>query len=137
MPVKNQFKEHTEPWNKGKIIGQKPPLKLQEIWAIRIRLQLGQKIRDLALFNKALPEHYKIIITLYYCNSLTTIKITAGKRNDIPRNNPWSCSRLVAKPCCLRFSRHHPARCHSCGRPGPWQQNSCCHNSHTSSAFQQ
>jgi len=28
------------PWNKGKLLGQKPPLKLKEIWAIRIRLQL-------------------------------------------------------------------------------------------------
>ena len=40
-----------EPWNKGKLIGQKAPLKLKDIWAIRIRLQLGRKIRDLALFN--------------------------------------------------------------------------------------
>ena len=29
-----------EPWNKGKLIGQKEPLKLREIWAIRIQLQL-------------------------------------------------------------------------------------------------
>jgi hypothetical protein len=29
------------PWNKGKLIGQKAPLKLKEIWAIRIRLQLA------------------------------------------------------------------------------------------------
>ena len=28
------------PWNKGKLIGQKAPLKLKEIWAIRVRLQL-------------------------------------------------------------------------------------------------
>jgi hypothetical protein len=28
------------PWNKGKLLGQKPPLKLKEIWAVRIRLQL-------------------------------------------------------------------------------------------------
>ncbi len=34
------------PWNKDKITGQKPPLKLREIWAIRIRLQLGAKTRD-------------------------------------------------------------------------------------------
>ena len=27
------------PWNKGKLLGQKPPLKLKEIWAIRIRLR--------------------------------------------------------------------------------------------------
>ena len=38
-------------WNKGKLVGQKLPLKLQEIWAIRIRLQLANKVRDLALFN--------------------------------------------------------------------------------------
>lgn len=37
------------PWNKGKLTGQKPPLKLREIWAIRIRLQLGAKTRDLAM----------------------------------------------------------------------------------------
>ena len=39
------------PWNKGKLIGQKAPLKLKEIWAIRIRLQLARRARDLALFN--------------------------------------------------------------------------------------
>jgi integrase len=39
------------PWNKGKLIGQKAPLKLKEIWAIRIRLQLTRRARDLALFN--------------------------------------------------------------------------------------
>jgi integrase len=39
------------PWNKGKLTGQKPPLKLKEIWAIRIRLQLKGRTRDLALFN--------------------------------------------------------------------------------------
>jgi integrase len=42
------------PWNKGKLVGQKPPLKLKEIWAIRIRLQIANRIRDLALFNLAI-----------------------------------------------------------------------------------
>jgi hypothetical protein len=42
------------PWNKGKLIGQKPPLKLKEIWGIRIRLQLANRTRDLALFNLAI-----------------------------------------------------------------------------------
>jgi len=32
--------QHHEPWNKGKLIGQKAPLKLKEIWAIRVRLEL-------------------------------------------------------------------------------------------------
>jgi hypothetical protein len=41
---------HREPWNKGKIVGQKAPLKLKDIWAIRVRLQLSDRLRDLALF---------------------------------------------------------------------------------------
>ena len=45
-----------EPWNKGKLVGQKLPLKLQEIWAIRIRLQIDSKYRDLALFNLAIDS---------------------------------------------------------------------------------
>jgi hypothetical protein len=44
------------PWNKGQLIGQKPPLKLHEIWAIRIRLQLARRVRDLALFNLAIDS---------------------------------------------------------------------------------
>lgn len=44
------------PWNKGRMIGQKAPLKLRDIWAIRVRLQLGRKTRDLALFNLAIDS---------------------------------------------------------------------------------
>jgi hypothetical protein len=45
-----------EPWNKGRLIGQKLPLKLKEIWAIRIRLELSERLRDLALFNLAIDS---------------------------------------------------------------------------------
>jgi integrase len=44
------------PWNKGKITGQKLPLKRDEIWAIRVRLQIRGRIRDLALFNLAIDS---------------------------------------------------------------------------------
>ena len=44
------------PWNKGRLIGQKRPLKPKEVWAIRIRLQLERHRRDLALFNLAMPQ---------------------------------------------------------------------------------
>jgi integrase len=43
-----------EPWNKGKLVGQKTPFNLKEIWAIRIRLQIANRCRDLALFNLAI-----------------------------------------------------------------------------------
>jgi site-specific recombinase XerC len=39
------------PWNKGKIIGQKAPLKPKDIWSIRVRLEMQQRIKELALFN--------------------------------------------------------------------------------------
>lgn len=44
------------PWNKSRLVGQKPPLKLKEIWAIRIRLQLARRARELALFNLAIDS---------------------------------------------------------------------------------
>jgi len=44
------------PWNKGKLVGQKSPLRLKEIWAIRIRLQLADRLRELALFNVAVDS---------------------------------------------------------------------------------
>jgi integrase len=46
---------HT-PWNKGKLTGQKAPLRLNEIYAIRVRLQLAHRTRDLALFNLAIDS---------------------------------------------------------------------------------
>ena len=51
-----QRKPTKTPGNKGKLIGQKAPLKLKEIWAIRIRLQIDEKHRDLALFNLAIDS---------------------------------------------------------------------------------
>lgn len=45
-----------EPWNKGKLVGQQPPLKLKENWAIRVRLKLSNNIRNLALFNLAIDS---------------------------------------------------------------------------------
>jgi integrase len=44
------------PWNKGKLVGQKLPLKLQEIWAIRIHLEIRGQHRNLALFNLAIDS---------------------------------------------------------------------------------
>ena len=54
MDTTTHTAERATPWNKGKLLGQKPPLKLKEIWAIRIRLQLDHRVRELALFNLAI-----------------------------------------------------------------------------------
>ena len=44
------------PWNKGKIIGAKPPLRPKHVWSIRTKLQVDGRIRDLALFNLAIDS---------------------------------------------------------------------------------
>ena len=44
------------PWNKGKLIGPKPPLQPKHVWAIRTRLQLAGRTRDPALFNIAIDS---------------------------------------------------------------------------------
>ena len=48
--------QHREPWNKGKLVGQKPPLKPKDIWAIRIHLQNAHQVRALAMFNLAIDS---------------------------------------------------------------------------------
>jgi integrase len=45
-----------QPWNKGKLVGQKTPLRLRDIWAIRVRLEITERTRDLALFNLAIDS---------------------------------------------------------------------------------
>jgi integrase len=45
-----------QPWNKGKLIGQKPPLKPKQVWAIRTHLQLSGQTRELAMFNLAIDS---------------------------------------------------------------------------------
>ena len=42
-----EVSSHRSPWNKGRLIGQKRPLKPKEVWAIRVRLQLEERRRAL------------------------------------------------------------------------------------------
>lgn len=44
------------PWNKGKVVGAKPPLRPSHVWSIRTKLQMENRKRDLALFNLAIDS---------------------------------------------------------------------------------
>lgn len=59
------------PWNKGRLTEQKAPLKLKEIWAIRIRLQLAEKEWDLVLFNLAIDSKLGgcDLVSLHVCDT--------------------------------------------------------------------
>ena len=49
-------KARRTPWNKGKLIGAKPPLRPNQVWSIRTRLLIERRTRDLALFNLAIDS---------------------------------------------------------------------------------
>ena len=72
------------PWNKDKLVGQKPPLKLKEVWAIRMRLQLAKCHRDLALFNLAIDSKLRgcdlVSLTVNDIATVTGVKSRAGVR---------------------------------------------------------
>ena len=46
------------PWNKGKWIGPRPPLRQKHVWAIRTTLQIERQVLDLALFNLAIDSKF-------------------------------------------------------------------------------
>lgn len=62
------------PWNKVKLVGQKAPLSLQEIWSIRMRLETIGNHRDLALFNLAIDSKLRACDLL----SLQVADVTSG-----------------------------------------------------------
>ena len=58
------------PWNRGRLVGQKLSLRLKEIWAIRIRLQLARQARELALCNLAIDSKLRgyDLVSLRVCD---------------------------------------------------------------------
>lgn len=55
-PASSVVKPARMPWNKGKLVGAKPPLRPSHVWSIRTKLQIEGKKRDLALFNLAIDS---------------------------------------------------------------------------------
>jgi integrase len=43
-------------WNRGKLVGAKPPLRPKHVWSIRTKLQVEGRIRELAMFNLAIDS---------------------------------------------------------------------------------
>src|SRR3546814_1409425 len=72
-----------DPWNKGKLIGQMPPLQPKHVWSIRTRLQLDGRLRDLALFNLAMDSKLRA------CD-LVRLRIEDVAPHGTPPNEPRS-----------------------------------------------
>ena len=55
-PTNSGKLQRRAPWNKGKLVGPKPPLRPSHVWSIRAKLQIERRVRDLALFNLAIDS---------------------------------------------------------------------------------
>jgi len=51
-----KIEQSRETWNRGKLVGQNPPLRPKDVWAIRIHVQNAHAVSDLALFNLAIDS---------------------------------------------------------------------------------
>ena len=91
------------PWNKGKLLGQKPPLKLKEIWAIRIRLQLDHRARELALFNLAIDSKFGGAIWSGFASTTSSRAVTS-------RPEQSSCKRRRSGRCNSRSPNKRETR---------------------------
>jgi hypothetical protein len=101
-----------EAWNKGKLVGQKPPLKPKDIWAIRIYLQNAHAVRDLGMFNLAIDSK------LRGCDlvSLSVLDVTHGnqvlpramviRRKDYNEVRPHSSCRRMPPAKYAALHRH-------------------------------
>ncbi|QYF88210.1 tyrosine-type recombinase/integrase [Brevundimonas sp. PAMC22021] len=56
MRQSDLFIQPKRPWNAGRLIGPKAPLKPKHIWVIRQQLKAARRVRDLAMFNCALDS---------------------------------------------------------------------------------
>ena len=92
---------HHEPWNKGKLTGQKAPLKLKDIWAIRVRLQLTDNTRDLALFNLAIDSKLRA------CD-LVKIKVRDISHGDLIASRAILMQQKTQRP--VQFEITEPTR---------------------------
>ena len=92
---------HREPWNKGKIVGQKAPFKLKDIWALRVRLQMEGWVRELALFNLGIDSKLRgcDLVALKVRDVATATKLHRALS---------SCSTRLSVQCSSR-SRRLPA----------------------------
>ncbi len=88
------------PWNKGKLIGPKPPLQPRHVWAIRTRLQMDGRVRDLALFNLAIDSKLRAcdVVSLKVDDVAPHAMRLSGRRSGKARQADPSSSRSPSRP---------------------------------------
>ena len=99
MQVPNTLNSSPRPWNKGKLIGQKPPLQPNHVWAIRTKLQLDRKLRDLALFNIAIDSKLRA------CD-VVSLKVEDVAPNGYATDRAMIRQQKTGRPVKFEISEH-------------------------------
>jgi len=113
------------PWNKGKPIGAKPPLRPSHVWSIRMKLQIENRKRDLALSNLAIdskPRGYDVVAIRvedvapsgYAMDRATVLQRTTGR----PVRFELTEQTRLAIDEYLRLTGHKPGQFLFAGRDG-------------------
>jgi len=79
------------PWNKGRLLGQKLPLKPKEVWSIRVRLQMGGAKRELAMFNLAIDSKLR-------ASDLVSLKVSDVSAGGRPKDRGVVIQRKTRRP---------------------------------------
>jgi hypothetical protein len=98
------------PWNKGKLIGAKPPLRPSQVWSIRAKLQIAGRTRDLAMFNLAIDSK------LRGCD-VVAIRVADLAPNGYTLDRATVRQRKPGRPS-KRAKRSTTIRVRAAGRPG-------------------
>lgn len=77
------------PWNKGKLVGQKAALKLKDVWAIRIRLQIEKRVRELAPVDLGIDSKLRAcdLVALRVRDVCQGDRVSARAIGDCPGHN--------------------------------------------------
>jgi integrase len=112
-------------WNKGRVVGQKRPLMPKHVWAIRVRLEIVENHRDLALFNLAIGSKLrgcdlvKLKVADIYASghvkeraSIVQSKTQRPVRFETTEGTSKSLSRLMEEPLMVGSEYLWPGRFH-------------------------
>jgi integrase len=112
-------------WNRGRIIGQKRPLQPKHVWAIRVRLEMAEKTRDLALFNMAIDSKLRgcdlvrlLVSDIYVAGrvkertSILQSKTKQPVQFEITEETRKSLSAWIADPAMIGSDFLWPGRFH-------------------------
>ena len=106
-----------EPWNEGKLVGQKSPIRLREIWAIRVRLQLEGRVRDLALFNLGIDSKLRACDLVQFRVRDVSNGEHVAARAKVMQQTRWTATPLRIARCANCLLRAAVGNTHDCDRP--------------------